>query len=556
MVRPFGIANAKVFPAQGFPHRRVDMISERLSGVLLHVTSLPSYGGIGDFGPAAFAFVDWLAAAKQRIWQVLPLNPTGYGNSPYSAISAFAGSPLLLSLEHLQRDGWLQTDEIGGLAGHDGNVDFGRASAEKLPLIEKAASRFLDGASGELRTEYETFCEANATWLVDYARFVVLRRENNYQHWNCWSAELSAHEADALTAWDAEHEEALAVEYAIQFLFQQQWTALRNYCISRDVRVMGDMAIFVSYDSADVWANRDLFELDEAGQPTAVSGVPPDYFSATGQRWGNPLYRWRYLEQHGFAWWVQRAKRQLDLYDLLRLDHFRGFEAYWRIPATEETALNGEWVEAPGHALFDRLKASFGGSLPFVAEDLGVITDKVEKLRTDFDMPGMRVLQFGFAGRGAHLHLPHKYVPNMVVYTGTHDNNTTLGWWRDAPELDRNNLLTYLGPLAHDNDVVWAMIRAAERSVAAICLLPIQDLLHLGAEGRMNTPSVPEDNWTWRYRPDALHPDIALQLRHVTEQTDRDAYVPEEIEAALVPQPAEAMESQPPEANAPAADAA
>ncbi len=264
---------------------------------------------------------------------------------------------------------------------------------------------------------------------------------------------------------------------------------------------MGDMAIFVSYDSADVWANRDLFELDEHGQPTAVSGVPPDYFSATGQRWGNPLYRWRYMEQHGFDWWVMRVKRQLELYDLLRLDHFRGFEAYWRIPATEETALNGEWIEAPGHALFDRLKSALGGSLPFIAEDLGVITDKVEKLRTDFDMPGMRVLQFGFAGRGAHLHLPHKYVPNMVVYTGTHDNNTTLGWWRDAPELDRNNLLTYLGPLAHENDVVWAMIRAAERSVASICLIPIQDLLHLGSEGRMNTPSVPENNWTWRYSP-------------------------------------------------------
>lgn len=526
------------------------MVSERLSGVLSHVTSLPSYGGIGDFGPAAYAFVDWLASAKQRVWQVLPLNPTGYGNSPYSAISAFAGSPLLLSLERLRDEGWLEAHEVEGLAGAEGNVDFGFVSEQKLPLIRLAARRFLSGAEDGARERYAGFLSANTGWLTDYARFVVLRRENDYKHWIDWPEGLATHDADVMSAWDEAHADELALVYAGQFLFQEQWTALRNYCMSRDVRVMGDMAIFVSYDSADVWANRELFELDEEGKPTAVSGVPPDYFSATGQRWGNPLYRWPYLEQHGFDWWVRRVKRQLELYDLLRLDHFRGFEAYWRIPATEETALNGEWVEAPGHALFDRLKAALGGSLPLIAEDLGVITDKVERLRNDFEMPGMRVLQFGFADRGAHLHLPHKYVTNMVVYTGTHDNNTTLGWWHDAGDADRSNLVTYLGPLAHENDVVWTMIRCAERSVAAICLLPVQDLLHLGSEGRMNTPSVPEDNWTWRMRPDALHPDIAMQLRHITEQCDRDAYVVEEIEVATSPMPTEAMEGQDTEANA------
>lgn len=530
------------------------MVSERLSGVLMHVTSLPSLGGVGDLGPAAYAFVDWLASAKQRLWQVLPLNPTGYGNSPYSAISAFAGSPLLLSLERLMQNGWLQSAELENLPGQEGNVDFDRVTKEKLPLIELAAGRFLDQADDPTRERYQSFLKANAEWLTDYARFVVLRRLNEYKHWGEWPAELANHDIDALAVWDQDHATELAKEYAIQFLFQEQWEALRTYCAAQDIRVMGDMAIFVSYDSSDVWANRDLFELDEQGLPTAVSGVPPDYFSATGQRWGNPLYRWRYLEQHGFDWWVQRVKRQLELYDLLRLDHFRGFEAYWRIPANEETALNGEWVEAPGHSLFDRLKAALGGSLPLIAEDLGVITDKVEKLRTDFEMPGMRVLQFGFAGRGAHLHLPHKYVPNMVVYTGTHDNNTTLGWWREAGDLDRSSLLTYLGPLAHENDVVWAMIRAAERSVAAICLIPIQDLLHLGSEGRMNTPSVPQDNWTWRMRLDALHPDIALQLRHITEQCDRDSYVVEETEAASLPKPAEALSSQDDEANAPVAE--
>ena len=531
------------------------MVSERLSGVLMHVTSLPSYGGIGDLGPAAYAFVDWLASARQRLWQVLPLNPTGYGNSPYSAISAFAGSPLLLSLERLQSDGWLQRGYLDGLAGNDGNVDFGRVTTEKLPLIERAAHRFLQSSNGAVRERYDSFVEANASWLTDYARFVVLRRTNEYKHWCEWPADLANHDPEALILWDKDHADELATEYVIQFLFQEQWVALRGYCAANDIRIMGDMAIFVSYDSADVWANRDLFELDEQGNPTAVSGVPPDYFSATGQRWGNPLYRWRYIEQHGFDWWVQRVKRQLELYDLLRLDHFRGFEAYWRIPATEETALNGEWVEAPGHALFDRLKAALGGSLPLVAEDLGVITDKVEKLRTDFDMPGMRVLQFGFAGRGAHIHLPHKYVTNMVVYTGTHDNNTTLGWWREAGELDRSSLLTYLGPLPHENDVVWAMIRAAERSVAAICLLPIQDLLHLGSEGRMNTPSVPQDNWTWRMRPDALHPDIAIQLRHITEMCDRDAFVPEELDTSALPKPTEALEGQDEHANAPVVEA-
>ncbi len=502
------------------------MISERLSGILLHVTSLPSYGGIGDFGPAAYAFVDFLASAKQRLWQVLPLNPTGYGNSPYSAYSAFAGNPLLLSLERLVEDGWLQQHEIEGLAGHAGNVDFNRVATEKRPLVRLAAERFLATRDAEVCARYDAFREANRDWLIDYARYVVLRRMHEFRHWNTWAPEYAAHDAETLVRFDEEHEGELALEHAAQFLFMEQWSALRRYCASKDVRIMGDMAIFVSYDSADVWANKENFELDENSLPTSVSGVPPDYFSATGQRWGNPLYRWRYLEQHGFDWWVARVKRQLELYDLLRLDHFRGFEAYWRVPATEETALNGEWVEAPGAALFDRLKGALGGSLPLIAEDLGVITDKVEKLRNDFEMPGMRVLQFGFASRGAHMHLPHRYVPNMVVYTGTHDNNTTLGWWREAGEDDRRNLLTYLGPLAHENDVVWSMIRCAERSVAAICIVPMQDLLHLGGDGRMNTPAVPENNWAWRYAPEALHPDLSTQMAAITEQTDRDGYVP------------------------------
>ncbi|WP_047487563.1 4-alpha-glucanotransferase [Terriglobus sp. TAA 43] len=521
------------------------MISERLSGVLLHVTSLPSQGGIGDFGPAAYAFVDFLAAGKQRLWQVLPLNPVGYGNSPYSAVSAFAGNPLLISLEHLQRDGWLYAGESDGLAGTQGAVDFARAQAEKLPLIERAAKRFLKRCSAADCEAFQAFRENGKGWLIDYARFTILRRTFDYRHWNEWPAELAAHDEAALEKFDTENRDAMEIEFAVQFLFMRQWETLRAFCTSRDIRVMGDMAIFVSYDSADVWANKDVFDLDEHYKPIAVSGVPPDYFSETGQRWGNPLYRWRHLEQQGFQWWIDRVKRQMELYDLLRLDHFRGFEAYWRIPAEEETAMNGEWIEAPGHALFDRLKSALGGSLPFIAEDLGVITDKVDKLRCDFSMPGMRVLQFGFAGRGAHLHLPHKYDRNTVCYTGTHDNNTTLGWWLEAPEMDRKNLLTYLGPLAHPNDCVWAMIRCAERSVASICIVPLQDLLHLGSEGRMNTPGIPEANWTWRYLPEQLHPDISLQLRHITEECDRDAYIPEEVlENVDAPPPPEALHDQ------------
>ncbi len=463
------------------------MISERLSGILLHVTSLPSNGGIGDFGPAAYQFVDFLTAAKQRLWQVLPLNPVGYGNSPYSALSAFAGNALLISLELLQREGWLYAGETDGLAGNTGPVDFGRAYDEKIPLIQRAARRFIERATDKQRSSFEQFRENNKGWLIDYARFIVLRRLNDYRHWNEWPSGLCSHDETALAAFDTEHKDELDIVHAVQFFFSEQWTALRAYCTSRDVRVMGDMAIFVSYDSADVWANKELFELDESFKPVAVSGVPPDYFSETGQRWGNPLYRWRYLEQHGFDWWVDRVKRQLELYDLLRLDHFRGFQAYWRIPAEEETAMHGEWVEAPGFALFDRLKAALGGSLPLIAEDLGVITDKVDKLRCDFGMPGMRVLQFGFSGRGAHLHLPHKYDRNTVCYTGTHDNDTTLGWWQSAGDNDRRNLVTYLGPLAHPHDVVWAMIRCAERSVASICIIPLQDLLHLDSSARMNT---------------------------------------------------------------------
>ena len=497
---------------------------ERLSGVLLHVTSLPSYGGVGDFGPAAYAFVDFLAEAKQRLWQVLPLSPTGYGSSPYSALSAFAGNPLFISLERLAQDGWIGWERIEGLPGHEGPADFNAAFRLKLPLIEEAARNFLDKAQDEQRARFQRFCEHNIAWLPGYAMFTVLRRLYNYVSWNEWPAEYALRKDDALTEVLNRYGRELAVEQAIQFFFNEQWCALRSYCGERNIRILGDVAIFVSYDSADVWMNPEIFELDEERRPIRVSGVPPDYFSSTGQRWGNPLYKWGTLRERGFDWWVARIRRALSLYDSIRLDHFRGFEAYWSIPADEATAINGQWVKAPGHELFQRLREVFG-SLPFVAEDLGLITPEVDELREHFGMPGMRILQFGFTDRGSHLYLPHRFVPNTVAYTGTHDNNTTLGWWReDVGEMERAHVQSYLQTIEHDGDIVWAMIRAAARSVANLCIFPMQDVLHLGSEARMNTPSAGEGNWTWRYGLNALHPDFATQLAALMEMTDRDGY--------------------------------
>jgi 4-alpha-glucanotransferase len=513
------------------------MNQERLSGVLLHVTSLPSYGGIGDFGPAAYAFADFLASAKQRLWQVLPLSPTGYGSSPYSALSAFAGNPLLISLEKLAEHGWIAWDRLHGLAGHEGPCDFTRAMNEKLPLIEEAAASFLDRASDEQRVRFQKFCTDNISWLPDYAMFTVLRRVYNYASWHQWPAEYARRTGDWQTQVLNQYGRQLAIEQAVQFFFSEQWCALKSYCAERGIRVMGDVAIFVNYDSADVWTHPELFELDEKLEPTRVSGVPPDYFSATGQRWGNPLYRWGLMRERGFDWWVARIRRSLALYDTIRLDHFRGFEAFWSIPAEEETAMNGQWVKAPGHELFQRLRDVFG-VLPFVAEDLGVITKEVDELREHFGMPGMRILQFGFGDRGSHVYLPHRYVPNTVTYTGTHDNNTTLGWWLDnATGVERANLQTYLQKIVHDGDIVWAMIKAAARSVANVCIFPLQDVLHLGSEARMNTPAEAGGNWSWRYGSEALHIDFATQLADLMIVSDRDGF--KAIEGAEAGKPTE-----------------
>lgn len=498
------------------------MALDRSSGILLHITSLPSYGGIGDFGPAAYEFADFLEQSKQRLWQVLPLGPTGYGNSPYAALSAFAGNPLLISMERLVDQGWLSSDRLVNLPGADGWVDYDRVASAKMPLLEEAAGNFLDRADHDRRSRFEQFCRENTAWLADYAIYNVLRRRFHSASWNEWPEEYIYRRAEAMERLRHEQRRELAVEQAIQFFFDEQWCALRSYCAERGIRIMGDVAIFVNYDSADVWTHPELFELDEQRQPIHVAGVPPDYFSETGQRWGNPLYRWELLAEHGFGWWVARIHRSLMLYDVIRLDHFRGFEAYWSIPAQEETAINGQWIKAPGAELFSRLVEVFG-ELPFVAEDLGLITREVDALRERFNFPGMRILQFGFGDKGGHIYLPHSFVPNTVVYTGTHDNDTTLGWWQHAVgEQERTAVQNYLQPIHDDREIVWAMMRAAARSVANLCIFPMQDVLSVGSEGRMNVPSQSAGNWRWRYAPGALDSGLAAGLAALTDVTDRD----------------------------------
>ncbi len=505
---------------------------ERASGLLLHISSLPSLGGIGDLGPAAYEFASFLHAAGQRIWQVLPLNPVGYGNSPYAALSAMAVNPLLVSMEVLRDWGWLTAEQLhaAALPGAAGAVDFDSVIEKKLPPLQQAAAHFLEQRPGEQWARFEKFCTDKASWLDDYVAFVVLRRENGNALWTEWPKAMAHREAGAMEEFRQSHAQELAVEKAIQFAFDEQWSHLHAYCRERGIQLMGDIAIFVSFDSADVWTHPEIFELREDSTPARVAGVPPDYFSETGQRWGNPLYRWDVLAEQGFGWWVNRIRRATELYDMIRLDHFRGFEAYWAIPGDDETAVHGKWVKAPGHALFSRLQEELG-KLPFIAEDLGVITEEVDGLRKAFELPGMRILQFGFGNRGAHSYLPHRFEPNTVVYTGTHDNDTTQGWWENgATAEEKEAVATYLNPGA--DGPVWALIRAAATSVADLCLFPVQDIVGVGSEGRMNVPSAATGNWSWRFEQASLTKERAEKLRAVTDLTDRTAAAHEEIARA------------------------
>jgi 4-alpha-glucanotransferase len=496
---------------------------QRASGVLLHISSLPSCGGIGDLGPAAHEFVAFLAAAKQHIWQVLPVCPTGFGNSPYAGSSAFAGNPFLISLEFLADWGWIETARIDALPGGGGAVDFGAVESRKLPLLYQAAGNFVDRAERDAKLagqwqRFAEFCRTEENWLADYALYAHMRRIFRTGNWTEWPEPLRRRDPAALAAFTAEHGRALAQEQALQFAFSEQWNQLRDAAVRSGIRILGDVPIFINLDSSDVWVHPAIFELDETLRPVRVAGVPPDYFSVNGQRWGNPLYRWDVLKSRGFDWWVQRMRRARQLYDIVRLDHFRGFEAYWSIPASDETAVNGAWVKAPGGELFECLEASLG-PIPLVAEDLGLITPEVDALRIRFGMPGMKVIQFGF-DKGAHVHLPHRYTPGTIAYTGTHDNDTTEGWWKSTGEGERAAVAAYVGLV--DESPTWHLIRAIENSVAQVALIPAQDLLLLGSEARMNTPAVADGNWAWRAPAGSWTPGLAARLAALVDVTDRD----------------------------------
>ena len=498
----------------------------RLTGILLHPISLPSPGGIGDFGPEAYKFLDFLASARQGLWQVLPLGPPANGNSPYSSTSAFAGNPLLISLERLAERGWIDLSRLSLLPDTVGPIDYDQVRAAKLPALTEAAKRFVCRASADARSRFDHFCAENSWWLEDFILYDALRDHYQKQIWSQWPRDLARREPSAINAARSELAEDLKIRRAIQFFFYEQWHALRLYCAQRSIRVVGDIAIFVDYDSADVWAHPDLFRLNGNLEPEVVSGVPPDAFSADGQRWGNPLYDWNAMRARGYEWWVQRLRWATQTCDFIRLDHFRGFAQFWEIPAHEATAVHGRWVDGPSDELFHKLREALG-SLPFFAEDLGIITPDVTALRERLQIPGMAVLQFGFGDPGAHIYLPHRLTAGRVIYTGTHDNDTTLGWWRTAGDHEHRAVEALVGRCV--DGVNWALIRLAQSSVASLSVVPLQDVLGLGSEGRLNTPSKHEGNYHWRLHPGALKRELAERLAQLAEVTDR---LPQPVPAA------------------------
>jgi 4-alpha-glucanotransferase len=489
------------------------MTGKRASGILLHPTSLPGPHGLGSLGDEACRFVDFLAETGQSVWQILPLGPTGYGDSPYSAFSAFAGNAMLVSLEKLVQAGDLDPSDIEGVSRPEGEADYGFAHDFKGRLLFKAARRFRESDGSDRRKAFDEFCAFQAYWLHDYALFRALRRHFGEQSWVEWPENIRRRDPEELERWGDWLAERIFFRKYAQFVFFEQWFTLKEYANSRGIRIMGDLPIFVALDSADVWANTNLFYLDETDLPTLVTGVPPDYFSETGQRWGNPMYRWERMAEQGFSWWTARFRWNLAQTDLVRIDHFRGFEACWAIPAEEETAVNGHWMSVPGEALFQILLDTLGEA-PFVAEDLGLITPQVESLRDRFGFPGMKVLQFAFGSGPENPYLPHNLVRNCVVYTGTHDNDTTLGWWRSLKPQDRRKVLAYLGIAGEE--MPWDLIRTAMASVADLSVIPLQDILGLDSRTRMNTPGSGDANWRWRLLPGALDDRLRSRLLEMT----------------------------------------
>jgi 4-alpha-glucanotransferase len=490
------------------------VVDRRRSGVLLHPTSLPG-GPIGTLGDEAFRFVDWLKAAGQGLWQMLPLVAVSGGGSPYNGLSAMAGNTLLLDAGRLAADGLVDAEDE--VPAHTQRVDFAAAAARSEDLVGRAHEGFRAGRTPALRGEFEEYRGKHAYWLEDYALFRALRDAHG-SPWTLWEPGLRSRRPAALKKARARHEDAIERHAFGQFLFDRQWGGLRRYANDAGVAIVGDIPIFVSHDSADVWAHPRLFSLDADGEPTVVSGVPPDYFSETGQRWGNPLYRWHVMARNRFRWWTERFRRTLEWVDLARVDHFRGFEAYWEVPGHEETALNGQWKPGPGSRLFAAVAKELG-PLPLIAEDLGLITPEVDALRESLGLPGMRVLQFAFGDDERNPHLPANYEENTVAYTGTHDNDTAMGWYRCATEADRADLRKLTG--APDRSVNWGMMEVVFQSPAALAVVPLQDVLGLGSEDRMNIPGTIEGNWGWRFRAGDLTPALSERLNKLTHATGR-----------------------------------
>ena len=491
---------------------------DRAGGILLHPTSLPGRYGIGDLGPQAYRFVDWLASTGCKLWQILPLGPTGYGDSPYQCFSAFAGNPYLISFDALIEDGLLTQNDLAAMPEFSASrVDFGLLIPWKLAILQKAFSH-LSAASESLQKEFKRFSKENFAWLDDYALFMSIKEANGGGAWSGWDESLRKRKKAAIDQARAEQAQNIQRHSFYQFLFFRQWHKLRAYAHGRGLTIIGDIPIFIAYDSADAWANPSLFFIDDDSLPTVVAGVPPDYFSATGQLWGNPLYKWSAHKKTGYEWWIERFHSVLSLVDIVRLDHFRGFAGYYEIPYGAPTAETGQWVTGPGKTFFETIYPALsnkkGQTLPIIAEDLGVITDDVEELRDSFNLPGMKILQFGFSG-AENPFLPHNYPKNCVAYTGTHDNDTVLGWYETAPEHERDFARRYLG--TNGDNIAWDLIRSVWSSVAVYAVAPMQDVLALGTEARMNFPSKLGGNWEWRMSESDMSESLAGRLREMNQ---------------------------------------
>lgn len=493
----------------------------RRSGILLHPTSFPGRFGIGDLGGEAYRFIDFLAETGQQLWQILPLGPTGSGNSPYMCYSAMAGNPLLISPDRLQQDGLLNEHDFEGLPEFAlDRVRFDTVIQTKLTLLRKASDNFKHQATPEQKDKFHQFCESKAYWLDDFALFMALKNEHNGTAWHTWEHEIASRYPEALEAAKERLSDGIFFEKFLQFEFFRQWSDVRNYANEKGVQIIGDIPIYVAQDSADVWAHPKNFHLDEAtNEPSLMAGAPPDYFSETGQLWGNPIYNWEYMQQSNFKWWIQRFHAMLDYVDMIRVDHFIGFESFWAIPKGSSDARSGQWTKAPGDALFTTLQQELG-VLPILAEDLGSVTPEVEALRDKFEFPGMKILQFAFGDTPKNPYLPFNYDRNFLVYTGTHDNDTTVGWYTTLSDKERQDVLTYLGCVSHDG-IHWDMIRLAFSSIANFAIVPLQDVLGLGTEARMNFPGKQEGNWEWRYREHDLNQDVRDRLKHITHFFDR-----------------------------------